>query len=269
MMPRIVLVAALCGAAACSDKSALARVGNTRLRTADLDAWMAARRGVSQRQALDELVERQLLAEEAAKEDLAADPVVAARLHAAEREVLAQALLDRKLDASEAGLRKEYAARRSEVQRRQVHVAQIVIRLGQGAARDDARARAQQLYGKALRGDSFEALAREASDDRASAARGGELPVLREGDVDPAFFEAAAKLHKGEISAPVETPFALHVIKALEEPAVVVPPFEEARDHLAARVRSEAEARLIAGLRGSIPVEVHESRLPSVAVAHK
>jgi parvulin-like peptidyl-prolyl isomerase len=268
MMPRIVLAAALCGAVACSDQSVLARVGSTRLRPADLDAWLAARRGVSQQQALDELVERQLLAEEAAKEDLAADPAVAARLHAAEREVLAQALLDKKLAAGEAELRKQYAERRAELQQRQIHVAQIVVRLGQGASRDTARVRAQELYGRALRG-GFEALAREASDDRASAVRGGELPLLREGDADPIFFDAAAKLRKGEISPPIETSYALHIVKALDEPVTSLPPFEQVRDRLAARTRSESEAQLLSSLRRSIPVEIHQSRLPAAAVAHK
>ena len=269
MTNRILVVAALLGALGCSDESVLARVGKTKLRAADLAAYAAARRGASEAQALQELIDRQLLAEEALREDLVQDPSVSARMHAAAREVLAQALLDKKLAAGEAELRKRYAEKRAELQKRQIHVAQIVVRLGQGASRDTARARAQELYGRALRGDSFEALAREASDDRASAARGGELPVLREGDADATFFDGAAKLHKGEIAPPIETAFALHIVKALDEPVIVTPPFEEIRDRLAARERSEAETRLLSELRSSISVEVHQGRLPSAAVAHK
>jgi parvulin-like peptidyl-prolyl isomerase len=95
------------------------------------------------------------------------------------------------------------------------------------------------------------------SDDAVTGRRGGDLGPLLEGEVDAGFFAAAAALHAGQVSKPVESPFGLHLIKALEEPSSVSPSFEEARGALAAQARREAQAKLLERLRRDIGVKVN------------
>jgi parvulin-like peptidyl-prolyl isomerase len=81
--------------------------------------------------------------------------------------------------------------------------------------------------------------------------------------VDPAFFEAAARLKKGETSQPFQTGYGWHIVRALEEPRTVTPEFDAVRGVLAAEARREAEGRLAEKLRGEIGVRIHPERLPA------
>jgi peptidyl-prolyl cis-trans isomerase C len=247
----------------CGDRGVLAEVGKRKILQADLEAHLA-RRPASERsrqQGLGELIERELLAEGARRQKLLDDPAVRAHVACAEREVLAQALLDKQLGpaADEPALRKLYEERKPRLARRRIHVAQIFVQLPPGsnpAGRDVARARAFRLYGLALQGKGFEELARSDSDDKVSGAQGGDLGALLEGQVDAGFFAAAAALKKGELAKPIETAFGVHVVRALEDPSLSTPTFEESRSRLAGEARREREAALLAELRGNIPVRV-------------
>lgn len=70
-----------------------------------------------------------------------------------------------------------------------------------------------ELRGRIISGDSFAALAREYSEDPGSAARGGELPFYKRGDLAPEFEATAMTLNEGELSEPVETQFGFHLIE--------------------------------------------------------
>ena len=62
-------------------------------------------------------------------------------------------------------------------------------------------------------GESFEALAREYSDDPGSAKEGGDLGWVAVGDMVKPFEDALFSLNKGEVSGIVETQFGLHLVK--------------------------------------------------------
>lgn len=61
---------------------------------------------------------------------------------------------------------------------------------------------------------SFENMARRYSED-GSANQGGELPVYRRGEVDPAFEAASMTLEPGVLSEPVESKFGFHLIEVI------------------------------------------------------
>src|SRR5205823_472596 len=130
---------------------------------------------------------------------------------AASREVLAQALLEKELGtpASETELKARYEAEKPKLERREINVQQIVVRVDPGAGSAEvtaARTRINALYARVLAGEPFEQVARE-SDDQATAQKGGELGTLLEGQVDQTFFEQAAALKKGAVSKPFQTAF--------------------------------------------------------------
>lgn len=81
-----------------------------------------------------------------------------------------------------------------------------------------ARARAESILNRALRGEDFAALARENSEDTANKDQGGDLGWFGRGVMVAPFEEAAFALKKGEITKQlVETQFGYHIIKKIDE----------------------------------------------------
>jgi parvulin-like peptidyl-prolyl isomerase len=260
--------------AGCGDGDIVARAGKTKVTALEYEAF-AARLGGSLAEdrdaALRAVGERALLAEAARRADVDDDPAVQARLAATRREILAAVYLDRALESSvrEDVLKKRYDVQRETLARRRVHVAHVVARIGGAAPGDRATAHALigRAYARVSRGEPFEQVARELSQDPGTAARGGDLGPLLEGQVDSGFFEVVAKLRAGEMTKPFESPYGVHLVKALEDVQVVTPKFEEVRGRLAAEARAEAEAQLLANLRSEVGLTLHPERLPGRARA--
>ncbi len=79
--------------------------------------------------------------------------------------------------------------------------------------KEEVRKLMYEIRGRILRGESFADLAREYSEDPGSAARGGELPFYKRGDLAPEFEATAMTLDEGELSMPIETQFGYHLIE--------------------------------------------------------
>lgn len=80
------------------------------------------------------------------------------------------------------------------------------------ASKAEADAIEQQLAG----GTDFATLASQKSTDTQSAQQGGQVGCLTPGQFDKAFEDAATALPAGQVSAPVQTQFGWHVIKATD-----------------------------------------------------
>jgi peptidyl-prolyl cis-trans isomerase SurA len=115
--------------------------------------------------------------------------------------------------------------------------AHILVRWGPTyAAKDSAEAykRIQEIYERLKKGESFEELAKNYSDDPFSAARGGELGWMR---LFPDMEAVKRRLGAGEISAPFRTKYGWHILKVLE--VKPVRSFEEMRGELKARLQRD------------------------------
>jgi peptidyl-prolyl cis-trans isomerase D len=91
----------------------------------------------------------------------------------------------------------------------------ILIKFGEGATDDEkseARKRIEAAADRIKRGEPFEQVARDVSED-GSATQGGDLGCFQQGRMVKPFEEAAFALRPGEISSVVETPFGLHLIR--------------------------------------------------------
>jgi len=123
---------------------------------------------------------------------------------------------------------------------------------------DSVAAFAAELKTRAAAGESFEALARQYSEDSGSAVQGGDIGFFGRGMLVPSFEEAAFSLAVGEVSDPVLGSFGLHVIKVTDRKA---PTFEGARtsfrDSLVLGRLREADSILLAQIdeEGEIEVE--------------
>jgi parvulin-like peptidyl-prolyl isomerase len=81
---------------------------------------------------------------------------------------------------------------------------------------DTARVRTEldSLRARALAGEDFAELAREASQDPGSARRGGDLGFFTRGQMVPEFDRVAWSLPEDSVSPPFSSPFGWHVVKA-------------------------------------------------------
>lgn len=83
--------------------------------------------------------------------------------------------------------------------------------------RNKVRQQMYELRGRIIKGESFASLAQQYSEDPGSAARGGQLPFFKRGDLAPEYEATAMTLTEGELSMPVESDFGYHLIELQEK----------------------------------------------------
>jgi foldase protein PrsA len=80
-------------------------------------------------------------------------------------------------------------------------------------AEADAKAKAEKVLAEIKGGKSFDAAAKEYSDDPGSKEKGGDLGWFNKGRMVPEFSDAAFKMKEGEISEPVKSNYGYHIIQ--------------------------------------------------------
>ena len=120
----------------------------------------------------------------------------------------------------------------------QVRASQILLRTA-GQEESDVEARAAELVAEARGGANFAELAREHSDDEATAAEGGDLGMFGRGRVVPEVETAAFELEVDGISEPVKSAVGFHVIRVTEKQAATTQPLEEVREAIQNTLKNE------------------------------
>lgn len=150
---------------------------------------------------------------------------------------------------TDADLEAAYEERRREFEQpARVRVAHILVRVptvGGSEAEDRARARAEAALQRIRGGADFAQVAREVSEDPATAAKGGELGLMARGEMVAPFEQAAFALKVGELGGPVRTPFGYHVIKTLEVVAGSKQELREVAPTLRATLVAEGQLRAL------------------------
>ena len=232
---------------ACTGEDVVARVGARELHRDDVAAQRRLTAG-SNEAALEQLIERELLASQAEARGLTKKPEVQARLRAAEREVLAQAVAASVADqVTEAQALERYKGDRQRFTVRTIRVAQLVFLAPPQSTQvqlEAARSRATAAWAKLLGGDDFAELARTTSEEPSTGSKGGELGLIREGEMAQPLFEQLATLAPGAYTKPIQGPSGFHVFKALEAPGEEVPEFAAIKGRIVAQLRTEAERAL-------------------------
>ena len=95
----------------------------------------------------------------------------------------------------------------------QVHVRHILLRPSEIRSISEVMIKLEQLRERVLNGEDFAELARAHSEDKSSAAKGGDLGWVNPGQTVPEFERKMNELEPNELSEPVETPFGLHLIQ--------------------------------------------------------
>ncbi len=192
------------------------------------------------------LYARRAMAQRAEVAGLEKDPEVVAALRVARDKVLSDAYLakidkDHTLsDFKAEGLaRSIYKAKPERFKMpEQVHVRHILI-AGSDA---DARAKIEKIEQELKGGADFAQLAKERSDDKGSAAKGGDLGSFEAGKMVPEFDKAAFALTKpGERSGIVESKFGYHILQLEARQPARTRSFDEVRNELIQEVRANAQ----------------------------
>ncbi len=125
-----------------------------------------------------------------------------------------------------------------------VVVAHIFVSVPRDAKSEDLpkyKSKIDSAYTKLKNGSKFEDVAKEYSDDKGSAAKGGILPSFGVNRMVPEFIEAISKLkNPGDYSAPVQTIYGWHLIKLVEK--TPFKPFDETKAELKARLLKDSRS---------------------------
>ncbi len=98
-----------------------------------------------------------------------------------------------------------------------------------------------------LKNKSFETLAAEVSDDKATASKGGDLGLFEAGVMEKDFETAATHLKLNEVSKPVKSKYGYHLIKVTQLIPSEVKPLAAVKDEVTqAYQRKEAETSFYA-----------------------
>ena len=108
-----------------------------------------------------------------------------------------------------------------------------------GRTQDQAKARAEEIRGRLLAGESAELLATSLSDDETAKMNKGNLGRADTKNYDVRFAAAVKKLKVGEVSPVFESDYGYHVAKLLEYIAPIRHPFEAVKEELLQEAESQ------------------------------
>ena len=252
----LLVAASLAVAALTAEAQNLAKVNGVAIPSARADAMVKelATQGRSDSPQLrqmvrDELINREIMMQEANRIGLAKLPEVAVQLEAARQSVMVRAYLQeqfKKTPITEVEIQGEYDRIRKEQAATEYRARHILVK-----GEDEARAIIARLKG----GAKFEELAK-VSDDPGSKEKGGDLDWATAATFVPEFSKAMTSLKKGEtVDAPVKTQFGFHVIRLDDVREAKIPPVNEVKPQIAQQLQRQRIEKILAELRGKAKVE--------------
>jgi peptidyl-prolyl cis-trans isomerase SurA len=127
----------------------------------------------------------------------------------------------------------------------EIKVQHIMITFPENAdknAIDSAKSRIAEVYQKLNAGEKFENLAKQYSDDKRSAAKGGEINWFGTGQMIHEFENVAFSLEKdGEYSKPFRTTFGWHIVKRIA--IRPISSFDDLKEKLNQRVQRDTRGQ--------------------------
>ena len=198
----------------------------------------------------EELVNREVLQQEAQRGGFARNADVQTQVDMARQEIIVGAFLRdwvRKHPVSDAEVQKEYDRARSQAGEKEYKARHILVE-------DEEQAKA--LIAELKKGAKFDELASKNSKDPGSKDRGGDLDWNVPAAFDKAFSDAMVKLDKGKVTdAPVHTRYGFHVIQLEDVRDMKFPPLAEVKPRIQQQLMQHKIEGLVRELRGKAKVE--------------
>ena len=213
------------------------------------------------------IVRMKLLSAEAIKQKLDQQPEVAFAIEIARESILTEATrkhIEEGIPVSDQELRELY--QKDKTQYEEVRVAHILIRTEDaplksgdpshpGLPESEARKKLEDIRQRILAGADFAQMAKQYSEDTATAAAGGDMGVIQRDKVVPPIVNAAHALEPGQVSDLLATPSGLEIIKVEEKRAK---PLDEVKPALERELRQSKAAAIIQHLADQYHVVIDQ-----------
>ncbi|MDD4933272.1 MAG: peptidyl-prolyl cis-trans isomerase [Methylacidiphilaceae bacterium] len=223
-------------------------------------AGMANPTSEAERNAINVLIQQELLVQEAYKGELEKSGEVKAEVAEATRKILATAALKQHLQRrklTDEELRKRYDQAMASLPKREYRLRHIVTQ---------TRSKAVLLLDRLRSGGNFSILART-SLDKATADRGGEVGWQSAQTLPTAALALVEKLAPGQIGGPILSGSGWEVLQLLEVRPLKAPTFAEAKGQLQQQLQQEAAQQLVQQLAAGARIEAFLAPPPGEPVA--
>jgi peptidyl-prolyl cis-trans isomerase C len=198
----------------------------------------------------EELINREIVTQEAVKNGLAKSPEIKTQLELARQNVLVNAYLGeyfRKHPITDEEIRQQYERFKAQQGSKEYKARHILV---------SSEEQAKALIGQLDKGAKFEELAASNSIDKGTKDLGGDLDWTVPGNLDRQFADAMVKLQKGKYTpTPVHTRFGYHVIQLEDVREVKFPSVDEVKPKIERQVMGLRMEQLIHELRAKAKVE--------------
>ncbi|HYE70556.1 MAG TPA: peptidylprolyl isomerase [Aquabacterium sp.] len=189
-----------------------------------------------QAQAKDQVVLREIFAQEAEKRGIAASADYKAQMELARQSIMIRELFEdyrKKNPVTDAEAKAEYDKFKAQATGTEYRARHILVE-----GEDEAKALIAQIKG----GAKFEDLAKAKSKDPGSGQNGGDLDFAKPENYVPEFGKAMTALKKGEMTeAPVKSQFGWHIIRLEDTREAQFPEFDQVKPQIQQRL---AQAKL-------------------------
>lgn len=258
-VPAVIAPAPVLAQDKAAENPVVARVGKEEIRRNDL---LAMKEAMAQqmpqmamlpleavyRPLLERAVDTKLLAQAAAKDDVAKSDEVKKRLEEARERIMQQVYLEQLVEkqVTDDKIKAAYDQFLKEnPPEAEVHARHILLK-----TEDEAKEVIAQLE----KGGDFVELAKEKSTGP-SGPKGGDLGYFKKSDMVPEFAAAAFAMEPGQVSeSPVQTQFGWHVIKVEDRRQSEAPALDEVREQLRQQVAGQVIEQKMADLRAKSEV---------------
>jgi len=184
-----------------------------------------------EKQARDQLVLREIFAQEAEKRGIGASREFRAQMELARQSLLIRELFEdhkRKNPITDAAAKAEYDKFKAQASGTEYRARHILV---------EQEAEARALIAQIKGGASFEELAKKNSKDPGSGASGGDLDFAKPDSYVPEFGQAMVRLQKGQMTdAPVKSQFGWHIIRLDDTREAPFPAFADVKDQVKQRL---------------------------------
>ncbi|MGN6319052.1 peptidylprolyl isomerase [Trinickia sp.] len=198
----------------------------------------------------DELVNREILMQEAVREGVPSRADVKAQVAVAQQTVVLRAMIEdyvAKNKPSDAEVKARYDELIKQAGGKEYHLHHILV---------DNEQQAKDLIAKIKGGAKFEDLAKQFSKDPGSGKNGGDLDWANPKTYVPEFAAAAEKLKKGQMTdTPVHTQFGWHIIRVDDVRDVAPPPLDQVKAQIVQQMQQEKLQAFEQSLRAKAKVE--------------
>ena len=198
----------------------------------------------------DELVNREVLMQEAQRSGVAKQADVQTQLDMARQEIIVSAYLRdyaRKHPVTDAEVQKEYDKAKAQHGDKEYRARHILV---------ETEDQAKTLIAELKKGSKFDDLASKNSKDTGSAQRGGDLDWNVPATYDKQFSDAMIKLEKGKYTdTPVRTRFGFHIIQLDDVRPARFAALAEVKPRIQQMLVQTKIEELVKGLRAKAKIE--------------